>query len=109
MDKDNCKSGEPSNSTSSCSLILSLKSSDIKSYKFVTDDYWAVTGMIPSQEMNWGFSDSCRITDNIYVEYFLVHPNQEKLKDSVVYSYELDNDIWEISSKTINEIWKRVE
>jgi len=82
---------------------------DLKSFKFITEKHWAVTGMAHSQEMNWGFSGPYRLTDDTYVEYFFIHSNPEILKDSAVYSYTLEGDTWIISQEGYSEKWKRIE
>ena len=82
---------------------------DIRSFKFITGEHWGVTGMIPSQEMNWGFAGTYRLTDDTYVEYFVIQGNPENIGDSTVYKYTLDGDKWTISSDWLKEVWKRVE
>ena len=85
------------------------QSTDIRSFKFITGEHWGVTGMVPSQEMNWGFAGTYRFTDDTYVEYFLIQDNLENIGDSAVYKYKLDGDKWTISSDRIKEEWKRIE
>lgn len=82
---------------------------DIRSLKFITEKHWGVTGMIPSNEMNWGFAGTYRLTDDTYVEYFLIQINPENIGDSTVYKYKLDGDKWTISSDRSKEEWKRIE
>jgi hypothetical protein len=82
---------------------------DIRSFKFITGEHWGVTGMIPSQEMNWGFAGTYRLTDDTYVEYFVIQSNSENLGDSAVYKYKLDGERWTISSDRRKEEWKRIE
>ena len=82
---------------------------DIRSLKFITDKHWGVTGMIPSNEMNWGFAGTYRCTDDTYVEYFVILSNPENIGDSSVYKYILDGDRWTISSDRLKEEWKRIE
>ena len=65
--------------------------------------------MIPSNEMNWGFAGTYRLTDDTYVEYFLIQRNPENIGDSAVYKYKLDGDKWTISSDRSKEEWKRIE
>ena len=85
------------------------QSTDIRSFKFITGEHWGVTGMVPSQEMNWGFAGTYRVTDDTYVEYFVIQINPENIGDSAVYKYKLDGDKWTISSDRIKEEWKRIE
>jgi len=83
--------------------------SDIRSFKFITREHWGVTGMVPSQELNWGFAGTYRLTDDTYVEYFVIQGDPENIGDSTVYKYTLDGDKWTISSDWLKEEWKRVE
>ena len=85
------------------------QSTDMRSFKFITKKHWGVTGMVPSQEMNWGFAGTYRLTDDTYVEYFVIQGNPENIGDSTVYKYTLDGDKWTISSDWLKEEWKRVE
>ncbi|MFA9409272.1 MAG: hypothetical protein ACERKJ_10645 [Candidatus Dadabacteria bacterium] len=85
------------------------QSTDIRSFKFITGEHWGVTGMVPSQEMNWGFAGTYRVTDDTYVEYFVIQINPENIGDSAVYKYKLDGDKWTISSDRLKEEWKRIE
>jgi hypothetical protein len=81
----------------------------MRSFKFITDKHWGVTGMIPSTESNWGFAGTYRLTDDIYVEYLVIQKNPENVGDSVVYKYTIDGDKWTISSDQYKEEWKRIE
>jgi len=85
------------------------QTTDIRSFKFITEKHWGVAGMIPSNEMNWGFAGTYRSTDDTYVEYFLIQKNLENIGDSAVYKYKLDGDKWTISSDWSKEEWKRIE
>ena len=85
------------------------QTTDARSFKFITEKHWGVAGMIPSNEMNWGFAGTYRFTDDTYVEYFLIQKNLENIGDSAVYKYKLDGDKWTISSDWSKEEWKRIE
>ena len=85
------------------------QSTDIRSFKFITGEHWGVTGMVPSQEMNWGFAGTYRLTDDTYVEYFVIQINPENIGDSAVYKYKLVGDKLTISSDWLKEEWKRIE
>ena len=85
------------------------QTTDARSFKFITEKHWGVAGMIPSNEMNWGFAGTYRFTDDTYVEYFLIQDNLENIGDSAVYKYKLDGDKWTISSDWSKEEWKRIE
>lgn len=85
------------------------QTTDARSFKFMTEKHWGVAGMIPSNEMNWGFAGTYRFTDDTYVEYFLIQENLENIGDSAVYKYKLDGDKWTISSDWSKEEWKRIE
>lgn len=85
------------------------QTTDARSFKFITEKHWGVAGMIPSNEMNWGFAGTYRFTDDTYVEYFLIQENLENIGDSAVYKYKLDGDKWTISSDWSKEEWKRIE
>lgn len=82
---------------------------DIKAIKFITEHHWGVTGMAPSNDMNWGFAGTYSISDDTYTEYFEIQANPENIGDSVVYSYTLDGEFWTIKSEGRSEKWKRIE
>ena len=85
------------------------QTTDARSFKFITEKHWGVAGMIPSNEMNWGFAGTYRFTDDTYVEYFVIQGDPENIGDSTVYKYTLDGDKWTISSDRSKEEWKRIE
>ena len=85
------------------------QTTDARSFKFITEKHWGVAGMIPSNEMNWGFAGTYRFTDDTYVEYFVIQSNPENIGDSAVYKYKLDGERWTISSDWRKEEWKRIE
>jgi hypothetical protein len=85
------------------------QSMGMRSFKFITEKHWGVTGMIPSSETNWGFAGTYRLTDDTYVEYFVIQRNPENIGDSAVYNYKLDGYKWTISSDRLKEEWKRIE
>ena len=85
------------------------QTTDLRSFKFITKNHWGVTGMVPSRGSNWGFAGTYRLTDDTYVEHFVIQSNTENLGDSAVYKYKLDGDIWTISSDWLKEEWKRIE
>lgn len=82
---------------------------DMKSYKIIYGDHWAVAGHNHSEDLNWGFAGSYRITKDTYVEYLEIVRNPENLGDSLVYKYTLKNDTLLILRPGSSESWKRIE
>lgn len=82
---------------------------DIKSYKFLYGEHWAVLGQDTSLDMHWAHAGIYRITEDTYVEYFEIHNNIESIGDSAVLKYTLDGDKWTVSSDWLKEEWKRIE
>ena len=82
---------------------------DIKAIKIITEHHWGVSGMAPSNDMNWGFAGTYSITDNTYTEYVEIQAIPENIGDSVVFTYNLDKDYWIITREGHSEKWKRIE
>ncbi len=88
--------------------IISLDP-DIKVYKVIFRDNWAVAGHSLSGIQNWALAGSYRITKETYVEYLEIGRNSEVFGDSLVYKYTLYNDTLLLLRPGVSEKWKRIK
>ncbi len=87
------------------------RSPDLKAYKILYENYFALAGQNHPAEENWGHAGKIRVTEDTYVEYLDIVSMPAYVGDSAVFKYTLNGDIWTITYEggSRTEKWKRVK
>jgi len=82
---------------------------EMKVWKIIFEDNWAVTGHNYSVDRTWVFAGSYRVTEETYVEYIEVAVDPEYFGDSIVYKYSFIGDTLLLMRRGSFQKWKKIE